>query len=86
MRITTYRTENNLEVDFIIETEKKVFAVEVKASKIVGKNDLRGLKSFSEYYNNPHQSLVLYTGENSLIVDKIEILPWQLGLKKIFSI
>lgn len=86
MRITTYRTENNLEVDFIIEIEKEVFAVEVKASKNVGKSDLRGLKSFSEYYNKPHQSLVLYNGENSLIVEKIEILPWQLGLKKIFSI
>lgn len=84
LRISTYRTENDAEVDFIIEKGKEVYAVEVKSSSNIGMNDLRGLKSFSEYYRKPHQSLVLYTGTTSLHKDGIDIVPWDQGLKKIF--
>lgn len=86
MRISTYRTENNAEVDFIIEKDKEVYALEVKASANIGKHDLRGLKSFAEYYKKPHHQMILYTGSNVLEIDGIEVLPWEQGLKKIFSV
>ena len=86
MRITTYRTENNVEVDFIIEVKEKVFAVELKASKHVSSSDLKGLHSFKEFYGKKHESLVFYLGENSQTLENgIKILPWIQGLKFLFE-
>lgn len=83
IRISTYRTEHGSEVDFIIEWEGKVWAVELKASHDIGKNDLRGLKNFSDDYGKPHQSLVAYFGKIPKVIDGIRVLPWQDAMKEI---
>ncbi|MDR3558938.1 MAG: DUF4143 domain-containing protein, partial [Candidatus Pacebacteria bacterium] len=74
-RISVYRTEGGAEVDFILERGKEVFAIEVKATRTIGGHDLRGLKSFSEFYGKKHQSFVFYLGEAELEVDRIRIIP-----------
>lgn len=86
MKFFTFRTENSSEVDFIIEFKNEVFAIEVKASKNIGKSDLRGLKSFADYYSKPHYSYILYQGDHAMSLDSIEVLPWNLGIKKIFGL
>lgn len=86
LKISTYRTENGAEVDFIIEKNKEIFAIEIKATKNVGPSDLSGLKSFKEFYKKPHQSLVLYLGESSRTVQDCQVLHWVDGLKQIFDI
>lgn len=87
IRLTTYRTENNAEVDLILETDKKVFALEIKASKNIGSSDLSGLKSFADFYGKKHMPIVLYMDkiERSLS-DGIRALPWQQGLREVFSL
>ena len=47
LKISFYRTERGAEVDFIVEVNHQLFALEVKASRNVGSGDLTGLKSFS---------------------------------------
>ena len=81
LRISSYRTEHGAEVDFIVEFEKEVFAVEVKASLNVGKSDLAGLRSFADYYQKRHRPVILYLGSVRRILDGVEILPWQHFLK-----
>ena len=76
MRISSYRTEHGAEVDFIVEQGNKVTALEVKASKNVGRSDLRGLKSFSDYYKKKHNSLIVYLGSTVKMVEGIRVLPW----------
>ncbi len=76
IRISSYRTENNAEVDFIIERKNEIIAIEVKASRFVSSSDLRGLKSFQEFIKKPVRSVVLFLGDHSKIIDKVEILPW----------
>jgi len=83
LEISSYRTEHGAEVDFIVERAKEVVAVEVKASSNVGRSDLRGLKSFSEFYGKPHRSVVSTLGRTARVLDRVEILPWQLFLKRI---
>ncbi len=85
IRISSYRTEHGAEVDFIVEKDGEVWAIEVKASSNVGKSDLRGLKNFAQFYGKPLRMLVLYTGAHRKIIDDIEIFPWQLALKEIFQ-
>lgn len=81
--VSTYRTSNGAEVDFILEKDNELFAIEVKHSTNIGQSDLRGLKNFKNFYKKPHQSIILYTGNVSKMIDGITILPWQEGFKKI---
>ncbi|MBX9766729.1 MAG: DUF4143 domain-containing protein, partial [Bdellovibrionales bacterium] len=80
-RVSVYRTEGGAEVDFIVEKNKEVFAVEVKATRTIGSHDLRGLKSFSDFYGKKHQSLLFYTGDTELNIEGIRVLPLHKGLE-----
>ena len=75
-RISSYRTEHGAEVDFIVELNGKVFAIEAKASKNIGVSDLRGFQSFKEFYKKPHKSYVAYLGNYAKKINDITILPW----------
>jgi uncharacterized protein len=80
VRVSTFRTEHGAEVDFIIELEREVWAVELKASRNVGPTDLRGLARFADWYGRPHRSVVLYQGSAARRLGKTDVLPWQAGL------
>ncbi len=85
-RVSTYRTEAGAEVDFIVECQNKVFAIEVKATRTIGNHDLRGLKSFSEFFGKKHQSLVFYLGDHELEIDKTRIIPFFKGIQVITQV
>lgn len=85
LRLSTYRTENNAEVDLIVEKESDIFAIEIKASKNIGPSDLRGLKSFSEFYGKKVHSWIFYLGDQHRELDNIEIFPWAQGLQALFQ-
>jgi predicted AAA+ superfamily ATPase len=82
IRISSYRTAHGAEVDFIIETEKEVMALEVKASSNIGTYDFKGFKSFAEYYGKKYRPIVAYLGSSRKIIQGVEILPWQDFLKE----
>lgn len=83
-RISVYRTEAGAEVDFVVERGKDIFAIEVKATETIGSHDLRGLKSFSDFYGKKHQSFVFYLGEHELEIDGIRVLPLAAGIRALF--
>lgn len=83
IRISSYRTEHGAEVDFILEKDGVVFTIEAKASLNIGKSDLRGFKSFTEYYGKKHKKYIAYLGNEPKMIDNIKILPWQMMLKEI---
>lgn len=84
-RLSVYRTEAGAEVDFIIERGKEVFAVEVKSSKNIGVTDLRGLRSFKEYYGRTCHPMIVYRGDRKLMVDGIPAYPLVEAMKVIVS-
>lgn len=81
IRVSSYRTEHGAEVDFIIELEREVIALEVKASSNVGTSDLKGLKSFADFFGKPHRPVIAYMGSVSKKIEGVMILPWQKFLK-----
>lgn len=85
IRLTAYRTEHGAEVDVILEIGGDVHAIEIKSSKAVDSGDLRGLKSFRDYHGRKHRSWILYAGQIRKMVEGVEIVPWQSGLKEIFA-
>jgi predicted AAA+ superfamily ATPase len=77
-KFSYYRTENNAEVDLIIEAPTgKVFAVEVKASDTPKNSELKGLKSFKTLV--PKASLICASlAEKRYKLDEdIWVYPWQ---------
>ena len=74
-RISVYRTEAGAEVDLVVELRGLLFAIEVKASRTVTRGDLRGLKSFGEFYGRRHTPLVVYRGDRPMTIDGVDILP-----------
>jgi uncharacterized protein len=81
LRVTTYRTEHGAEVDFICELDGLTWAIEAKASRNVGRDDLRGFRSFAEFYKKPHRKVVAHMGSTASRIDDVDILPWQELLK-----
>jgi predicted AAA+ superfamily ATPase len=83
INLSSYRTEHGAEVDFIVTRDGETLAIESKASRNVGTNDLRGLNSFAEYYGKPHRAMVFYLGAHRRKIGNVEIFPWQDGLNEI---
>jgi predicted AAA+ superfamily ATPase len=82
IRIASYRTAHGAEVDFIVEVGRSVWAIELKASRHIARSDLRGLRSFAEYFGKKHTPLALYLGSEHRQIEGIDVLPWQEGLRR----
>ncbi len=59
IKISSYRTENDAEVDFIVELDGDTWAIEVKASRNVGRSDLTGFTSFDASYKKKKRKIVV---------------------------
>lgn len=81
-RISSYRTDRGVEVDFIIEKGHELTALEVKASKNICESDLRGLDGFRKFYTKPHRSVVACLVETPRKIGSVEILPWVQALQE----
>ena len=84
-RVSVYRTEAGAEVDFIIECNRELFAIEIKASKNIGAHDLRGLKSFADFYGKKHKSIIIYLGERTLEIDGTKIFSLPDAVEYLFA-
>jgi len=85
IRLSVYRTESGAEVDFIVEKGRETFAIEVKATRTIGPHDLRGLKSFADFFGPKARCMILYLGENALKIEGVDVLPIHLGIQAIFD-
>ncbi len=81
VRISSFRTAHGAEVDFIVEHGGRLWALELKASRQVGRTDLRGLRAFADYVGTAHTPLVLCWADAPRRIDGIDVLPWQDGLR-----
>ncbi len=84
MRVSTFRTRNGVEVDYIVELSKKLFAIEVKTSDEVASDDLVGLNFFHQHCQGKVAgAFVFHMGKVARKFGKIWSLPWQEGLREI---
>lgn len=84
-RFSFYRTENNAEVDLIIECpDNTVYAVEIKSSASPQLKDLRGLKSFAEIC--PEAILCCAsTAPKVYKLADVVVYPWQELFREVFN-
>ena len=70
-----YRTRYGAEVDFVLEVDGEIWAIEVKSGRRVDRSDLRGLISFQSNKVPVKRRLVVFLGPRRQEVDDVEIVP-----------
>lgn len=76
--ILYWRTATGQEVDFVIETPKRLLPIEVKAARRVAPSDAKGLEAFlNEYPDLTDGALLLYGGaETYPLTRNVLAVPW----------
>ena len=76
--ILFWRTTKGAEVDFVIETGRRLLPVEVKAAASVHPGDVRHLHAFlDEYSDMAQRGIVLYDGQETFwLTDRVLAAPW----------
>jgi len=69
-----WRTDAQLEVDFVLYGERGLLAFEIKRSDRIRKEDLKALQSFAADYPMA-KCYLLYSGSRRLREGAVEILP-----------
>ena len=81
--IRFWRTKSGLEVDFVLGRNAEV-AIEVKGSRTVSRSNLKGMKAFTDEHH-PDRSIVVSQDVAPRAAERIEILPWQIFLEKLWT-
>ena len=74
MDLYYWRTKSGVEVDFILYGQDAFYAIEVKSSKTVHPQDIKGLLAFKEDYPQA-SALMLYRGKERLRIKNVLCLP-----------
>lgn len=73
------RSDVGREVDFVMEKDRKIIALEAKMSSTIRYEDYKGLVSFLEQFSETSFGLVIYTGNKlERITKRIYSIPWHL--------
>ena len=70
-----YRTRSGAEVDFVLEVEREVWGIEIKASRRVDRRMLSGLSSLSRRSARCTRRIVVFLGTRRQLVDGVEVIP-----------
>ena len=76
-RLSFWRTQTGIEVDFVIEHGRRVMAVEVKTTSNPGYRDISGLQAFLEGHPESSAGLLVHSGTQiRRLGEKILAVPW----------
>ncbi len=78
-RLCYWRTTTGLEVDFVVYSDTRFVAIEVKRKRRIDRQDLGGMRAFVSEYPEAH-ARVLYGGDHEQLIDGIRIVPVQSAL------
>ena len=77
-----WRTRSGVEVDFVIEHGRDLFAIEVKASENVGYYDIKGIEKFAKDFPNMKCGIIIYSGNEFVkLTNKIYAVPLKVLLE-----
>ena len=81
--ISYWRTTSGPEVDFVLGDHET--AIEVKSTGQVISNHMRGIRGFMEEYTVKNRIVVSLDPEPRRTADHIDILPWDIFLRKLWD-
>ena len=65
-----YLTNDKKEIDFILQRNNDIIAIEVKSSSKVGKDDFRHIRDYQKKSDKNILGIVFYMGQNILQIDE----------------
>ncbi len=80
--IAYWRTASQFEVDFVLGDHQ--IAIEVKGTEQAESHHFKGLKAFAEEYKTK-RSIVVSLDPKPRIVNGIEVMPWEIFLKRLWA-
>ena len=78
--VSNFRTSHGAEVDFVIEVNSELFAVECKATTTDPRFSNTGFDALEKVCPRPFQKIVVYLGSDKLQKGDISVMPWQMAL------
>ena len=72
-----WRTRQGYEVDVVLKTEDKLFALEIKGGRNIDKRDMKGLKLFEQEHEGAIPICIAIT-DKPFLLDKVPVIPWEL--------
>lgn len=84
-KLSYYRDDLKNEIDLLIETPKKIYAIEVKSSKKIKSDFLKSLNFFETVSKMPTKSYIVFQGSHNEKWESVEAVPYQEFLKNISS-
>ena len=84
-KIYYWRTDSNLEVDFVLYGNRGLKAFEIKRRNKIPSSEFRGLKAFIKDYPTA-KAYFIYGGERQMSEGAIDIIPMEYALKNLPSI
>ncbi len=82
-KLSSFRTDVGLEVDWIVEAPKKIYAVECKSGKNVSAGDFKAMEVFETFALKPVEKIVVYGGQTSQkYSSNAAIYPFEIFLSK----
>jgi predicted AAA+ superfamily ATPase len=80
-----WRTNNNVEVDFIAYGERGLHAFEIKRKKKISRMDMKGLQAFKKDYDMAKLYLI-YGGDHEEYHEEIKAIPFERALFQLLEI
>lgn len=78
-KIFYWRTTTGEEVDFVIESGKKLIALEIKSSQEIKYSDASNLKVFIKEYPETIAGIIVYSGKSiKHLGEKLWAVPWEM--------
>ena len=84
-QLTFYRDKLGLEIDLIREYQRRPFAIEIKAGSTYVTDMVRSLRRFRSLQENLTGAALLYSGDESAVVDGIKVVPYTETAKLLFD-
>jgi uncharacterized protein len=85
IKITNFRTAGGAEIDFVVENQGNLFAIECKGTKLSPRWENSGFRALEELENRNFQKIICYLGEVAMQQADVLILPWQQAIKRVFQ-
>ena len=84
-QLSFYRDKSGFEIDLIRECQRRPFAMEIKASSTYVPDMTRPLKHFRSLQENLAGAALLYGGDESAVVDEINVVPYTETARLLFD-
>ena len=75
----------NIEVDFLLKRNNELTAIEVKTSKRLKKEDMKGLNAIAEL-RGVKKRILVYLGLQKMNVDGIDVMPFDHFCKSFLTV